>query len=108
TAPILIVPPRIERVPPSQRPPFKRMLCPIDFSTSSIDGLAYAMSFAEDADASLTLLHVIDVSPELRDDEEIGNLTIGAMMAKAEAARARRLNALVPTAVRDWCEVDVV
>ena len=67
TAPILIVPPKIERVPPSERPPFKRMLCPIDFSTSAIDGLAYAMSFAEDADATLTLLHVIDVSPELRD-----------------------------------------
>jgi Universal stress protein family len=35
-------------------------LCPVDFSTGATAGLEYAVSLAEEADAELTLLHVID------------------------------------------------
>ena len=44
---------------------FGRILCAVDFSLPSLNALAHALSIAEEADATITLLHVIDVPPEL-------------------------------------------
>jgi Universal stress protein family len=41
--------------------PFKHLLCPADFSPASRTGLALACSIAQEADAQLTLLHVLDL-----------------------------------------------
>ncbi len=61
TCPVMTVPPRSGA---TSALPFKRILCPIDFSTPSLAGLQLAFSFAQEADATLTLLHVIDEPDE--------------------------------------------
>lgn len=55
--PVLTVPPRAQA---TSSLPFKRIVCPTDFSASSLAALEIALSFAREGDASLTLLHVID------------------------------------------------
>jgi nucleotide-binding universal stress UspA family protein len=59
--PVLVVPPRADA---TTRLPFTHLLCPVDFSPASRTGLALACSIAQEADAQLTLLHVIDLPPE--------------------------------------------
>jgi nucleotide-binding universal stress UspA family protein len=39
---------------------FKRVLCPIDFSTDSFTALEYAADFAGQSNGQLTLMHVVD------------------------------------------------
>jgi hypothetical protein len=43
--------------------PSPRLLCPVDFSESSSAALRFALSLAEEADANLTILPVVD-SPD--------------------------------------------
>ena len=59
--PVLVVPPSADA---TSRLPFKHLLCPVDFSPASRTGLALACSMAQEADADLTLLHVLDLPPE--------------------------------------------
>ena len=44
---------------------FPRIVAAMDFSEASLHALRFARSLAAEADAGLTLLHVIDLSPEL-------------------------------------------
>ena len=39
---------------------FKKVLCPVDFSTDSFTALDYAVDFAKQNDGQLILLHVVD------------------------------------------------
>ena len=55
--PVLTVPPRAVT---AAKLPFKRILCPVDFSEPSLVALHTALSMAEEADARLVVLHVID------------------------------------------------
>lgn len=55
--PVLTVPP--PAVATSQLP-FKRLVCPVDFSDSSLTALRFALSIAKEADAHLTILHVFE------------------------------------------------
>ena len=59
--PVLVVPPSADT---ASRRPFTHLLCPVDFSPASRTGLALACSIAQEADAALTLLHVLDLPPE--------------------------------------------
>jgi nucleotide-binding universal stress UspA family protein len=80
---------------------FRRILCPVDFSTASLRAVEQAVSLAEGAKARLTLLHVVDwlASPEAR-----GGRRLDEYRAYVERDGLRRLRALVPEAARDWCE----
>ncbi|NOT55884.1 MAG: universal stress protein [Deltaproteobacteria bacterium] len=40
--------------------PFKKILCPVDFSENSLTALAYATDFARQNNGQIILLHVID------------------------------------------------
>jgi nucleotide-binding universal stress UspA family protein len=55
--PVLTVPPRAHA---TSRMPFRRLLCAIDFSETSVAALRYAASLAEESNAELTLLHVLE------------------------------------------------
>jgi nucleotide-binding universal stress UspA family protein len=57
--PLLTVPPRAEP-PPVGVDPFRRILCAVDFSPSSLRALRFAESLAEQADAELAVMHVIE------------------------------------------------
>jgi nucleotide-binding universal stress UspA family protein len=57
SCPVLTVPPQTRS---TSALPFKRLLCAIDFSDSSLRGLELAVSLAKESKAALTLLHVIE------------------------------------------------
>jgi nucleotide-binding universal stress UspA family protein len=96
--PVLTVPPRAKT---TSTVPFKRILCPTDFSPSSLAGLQLAVSLAQEADASLTLLHVID-----EPDENALFVPRPYDVHGHRAARERHaleyLQTLIPDSVRDW------
>jgi nucleotide-binding universal stress UspA family protein len=110
TCPTLVVPPRASDVPPDAPVRFRRILCPIDFADSSRSALAYALNLAEEADAHLTLLHVIEMPPELREHPLAPDFDVDRIHAAAEADARRRLRDLVPDRARTYCtvETDVV
>lgn len=103
TAPMLTVPPHMPDAVPVG-PGFKRILCPIDFSPASKTALTYATSLAQEADAHLMLIHVLELPPET---------SYGAPPFDAEAytrtyeeESKHRLRALVPDEVRTYCTVE--
>jgi nucleotide-binding universal stress UspA family protein len=59
------LPPRAPDVGAGSPIQFRRILCAVDSSESSLDALAYAINMAEEADAQLTLLHVVEFLPPL-------------------------------------------
>jgi nucleotide-binding universal stress UspA family protein len=106
TCPTLVVPPRAADVPPNAPVQFKRILCAIDFSDSSLSALAYALNLAGEADAHLTLLHVIEMPPELRENPLAPDFDIDRLHAAAEADARRRLQDLIPDQARTFATVD--
>ena len=104
--PTLVVPPRAPDVPADRPILFRRILCPIDFSESSQAALARALSMAEEAGAHLTLLHVIEMPPELRENPLAADFDIDRIHAAAEAEALRRLRDLVPETARTYCKVE--
>jgi nucleotide-binding universal stress UspA family protein len=104
--PTLVVPPRAPDVPPDAPVQFKRVLCAVDFSDSSLSALAYALTLAEEADARLTLLHVIEMPPELRENPLAPDFDLDRLHAAADAEARRRLRDLIPDAARTYCTVE--
>ncbi len=102
--PTLVVPPRAVDVSPDAPVQFRRILCAIDFSDSSLAAVSYALNLAEESDARLTLLHVIETPPELRETPLV-DVDIDRVHAAAEAEARTRLRGLVPDGARDYCTV---
>lgn len=103
--PVMAVPPHARPVA-AERVPFKQILCPIDFSESSARALLFALMLAEEADAHLTLMHVIEMPPELRELANAeGPIDIAGVRAAAEADALQRLRALVPPSVGTYCTI---
>lgn len=97
--PVLTVPPRARR---TSELPFKRILCPIDFSAPSDAAVELATSIAAEGDASLTLLHVIEPDP----DEPLTTrpITMPEYHRERDCEARKRLGAYVADDARDWCK----
>jgi len=101
--PVLTVPPRAQA---TSRIPFRRLLCAIDFSDSSIAALQFASSLAVESDARLTLLHVLEWPWEEPPAPKLDDLPAEQGAALAEYRRYReksalmRLDGLLPDAMR--------
>jgi nucleotide-binding universal stress UspA family protein len=91
---------------------FKHILCAIDFSDCSMRALTYAMSLAQEADATLTLVHAIEVPGELPAGEHETTAgrprTMGEYIAAAEHERYAHLNEAVPETVRAYCTIETI
>ncbi|HSC28037.1 MAG TPA: universal stress protein [Vicinamibacterales bacterium] len=107
SCPVLTVPPRVEESATEPVVAFKRIVCAIDFSRSSVKSLEYALSLAQEAGARLTLLHVLDWP-----DVAAGRDPIDRALAEARQHTlddlARRLHRAVPDEVRTWCDPEEV
>lgn len=105
--PVLVVPQRDSGRP---RPQFKHILCAIDFSASSLRALEYALSLAQEADAHLTVMYVLDLPAELPGDWRgaFRPSDLHAHMERVEAARRQQLAKVVPHHVQEYCTVDHV
>jgi nucleotide-binding universal stress UspA family protein len=106
TCPTLVVPPRAPDVPAGSPIQFRRILCPVDFSERSLDSLAHAINMAEEADAQLTLLHVVEFSPALSEAALIPALDLSRVREAAAADARRKLHALIPESARTYCTVE--
>ena len=58
--PVLTVPPQAPDAVPLGPRLFRRILCAVDFSVSSLTALDYASTLAQQADAALTVVHVFE------------------------------------------------
>jgi nucleotide-binding universal stress UspA family protein len=83
--------------------PFKRILCPVDFSESSLASLRFAFSLAKESDARLTVLHAVEwPSDEADVVEHVFNLP--DLRRQLEKDSNDRLASLIPADVRQWCQ----
>jgi nucleotide-binding universal stress UspA family protein len=101
--PVLTVPPAAAHATTTPRPPYRRILCPVDFSTSSDQALRYAVSLAEEAKARLTVLHVLEWFPE-QEVREHRHFNVPEYRRFLEEDARRRLAESVPAEARPWCE----
>lgn len=98
TCPVITVPPAAET---AAKVPYTRLLCPVDFSESSEAALRFAFSLAEEADATITILHVVDLPAD--DDLLMERFDALEFRQVVEAQMLHKLQSLVPDQVRAWC-----
>jgi nucleotide-binding universal stress UspA family protein len=99
SCPVMTVPPASHT---SAKLPYTRVLCPVDFSDSSLAALRFALSIAKEADANLTILHVFDWPPE--DELLTQRFDVSEYRRLVEEEARGRLEALVTEDVRVWCK----
>jgi nucleotide-binding universal stress UspA family protein len=102
--PVMVVPPSGDAAA-GARGPVGRILCPVDFSSSAIAALNYAMLLARDADAKLTALHVLEIPAALY---ETPGFDVAAFRASAEVAARAKLSDLIPERMRTSGKVDTI
>ena len=103
TCPTLVVPPRVPDVTASAPIQFRRILCAVDLSESSLDALAHAIDMAKEADAQLMVLHVLEFSPLLINEP---TLDFSSIREAAAADARQKLHELIPEDARTYCTVD--
>lgn len=101
SCPVLTVPPPAVV---ATKLPYERLLCPVDFSDSSLSALKFALGIAEESDAHITVFHAV----EWPRDDELGGIEVdtAAFRRLVEEQTLRSLNDLVPDDVRVWCQPD--
>lgn len=105
--PVMVVP----RGAPDQIGPvrFTSILCPVDFSSGSRKALSYALSIAQQTGAELTVLHVIEMPPELREHyQAVRELDIDRLHHAARAAAVERLRDLVPASAHHGRAIETI
>lgn len=85
---------------------YKTILCPVEFSDASTRALEYALSLAEETDARLILLHVVEGTIEQPSFSEIGHLSVSEYYRNLRDDALARLKAAVPEEARVWCKPD--
>jgi nucleotide-binding universal stress UspA family protein len=104
--PTLVVPPRAADVPAGSPIQLRRILCAVDFSESSLDALTYAINMAQEADAQLTVLDVVEFPPVLAGELGMPVPDLSGVREATEADARRRLQGLIPEQARTYCTVD--
>jgi nucleotide-binding universal stress UspA family protein len=84
---------------------YKRILCPVDFSESSLNALKYATSLAQEADGQLTVLHVVAHEFEYPPGPEYAGVTVGDLLKAREEGLERQLREIV-AAEPEFCRID--
>jgi nucleotide-binding universal stress UspA family protein len=101
--PVLTVPSQVAAVPagPIQ---FTRILCPVDFSPSSLKALAFAESLAEEADAHLRVMHVLEPA-SVFEPVAMGGGGAPPVNPNASAAALERLRGAITKDARIYSQV---
>jgi nucleotide-binding universal stress UspA family protein len=100
---VLTVPPASTALPAPRL--FERIVAGIDFSETSTHALTFALSLAQEANAHLTVVHVVEM-PHVTSGRLLHGQDQMSELARqlVDSARAR-LAAAVPAAARDWCDL---
>ena len=109
SCPVMTVPRRLPDAVPAGPVLYKRILCPVDFSESSLRALKYATSMAQEADGQLTVLHVVahefENAADMASMVSDAGITVGSFVKQREEALRRRLQEAVATAP-EFCSVE--
>ena len=104
SCPVLTVPPHAQT---TSTLPFRRLICGVDFSDSSVAALDLACSLAEESDASLTVVHVIEwpwaepPAPVFQELPPEQAAPLAEYRRYRETSATNRLKGLVPDSLRD-------
>lgn len=108
--PVLSVPKHVPDAVPAPPALYRQIVCAIDFSDCSMRALDYAISLAQEADAHLTVVHVIELPPEVprgaHETALAGSRSLREYVALAEEDGRARLMEAVPDSARAYCSVD--
>jgi nucleotide-binding universal stress UspA family protein len=105
---VMTVPPPVGSPPADPLQLFKRILCPIDFSSASLEALEYALSLAKEADAELLLLHVIEGLPDAPDWQLPAGVAVDEYLRLSDERALARLRAAVPDDAQAWCKPEAL
>jgi nucleotide-binding universal stress UspA family protein len=94
--PTLVVPPHADGISPATPVQYRRIVCAVDFSDCSLAAVTQALSLVRQTAARLTLLHVVEMPPEFRDNAMAAGFDVERLRAVAKAEALRRLRDLVP------------
>jgi nucleotide-binding universal stress UspA family protein len=89
--------------PPAQEPAttsYTTILCPLDFSPASIHALDYASALAQEAQAGLILLHVIEGLLGEAGASDMGHMRVSEYDEYLEVDAVTRLKAVLPDQAR--------
>src|SRR5438105_1169342 len=102
SCPVLTVPPPVSGPAPEVPLLLRRILCTVDFSEWSTKALAYAVSLAEEADAQLLVLHVLEMHSENLTAYPDFNLSTYVQHLEDEALT--QLRGAIPDKARALCK----
>jgi nucleotide-binding universal stress UspA family protein len=106
--PVLTVPPPVRDAPRDPLQLFARILCGIDFSDTSLKGLEYALALAEEADAELLLMHVIEGLPDPPDWQQPPGPAVVEYLRLSEENALTRLRTALPHDAQTWCHPHMI
>jgi nucleotide-binding universal stress UspA family protein len=106
--PVLTVPRRLPDAVPAGPVLFKRILCAVDFSESSMQALKYALSLAQEADGCLTVVHVLGAEfvAQVGIGEE--HVSLAALQRQHEEEARKLLEKAVPESATAYCKADTM
>jgi nucleotide-binding universal stress UspA family protein len=107
SCPVLTVPPPVSEAPAQVPVLFERILCPVDFSDSSTKALTYALSLAQEADAQLMVMHVLEGLPE-RDAQMYKRFDLSKYEQALSDDALDRLQKAIPDEARSWCKPEAL
>jgi nucleotide-binding universal stress UspA family protein len=102
--PTLVVPPIASAHSIDSPPTFRHILCPVDFSTSSLAGEEHALALAQEADANLLLLHVVEFPPVLTQTPD--EIDLARLGERTTHDARRRLAELIPRHATGYCTIE--
>lgn len=103
--PVMSVPPR-DSGAATGIPLFKRILCAVDFSDCSMRALTYAMSLAQEADAQLIAVHVLELREDVAERIKFPIANLEEYRKRYEQDSRERLEQAIPESVRAYCRVE--
>jgi nucleotide-binding universal stress UspA family protein len=102
--PVLTVPPQVPDAVPVPSALFRRILCAVDFSECSMQALTYALSIAQEANAHLLVVNVLERL--IGDEPPPPSPAVRGYFELVEADRRLRLAEAVPESAKAFCTVE--
>ena len=102
SCPVLTVPPAVEASSADGPSMFKRILCCVEFSDTSLKVLEYGFGLAKEADAEIIIVHVIDGVPDSPDWPTTVTSAFREHLRVLESDLLKRLQGAIPEQVRQW------
>ena len=105
--PLLVVPPDVDEAPPPVPALLRRILCAVDFSDPSLRAVELSLSLAQEADARVLLLHVLEAFVPAVPLLPPAGPAVADYLRDLEDHAAERLRRVIPEGASEWCEPTV-